>query len=142
MPDMDQQPAQIPAPAGAATPLAVDRVVRSLQILACIGPLGLVRRVAEIDRAFERDIQAADADDAALGADGLIESGIDASDDDVLVPSPVRHRNTKAPMDTCLHEAGHAVAHWYVGIPFAQVSVAIRPLPGSPRPSAPHSPGW
>jgi hypothetical protein len=87
--------------------------------------------MAEFDRTFERDIQAANADDAALGADGPVESGIDASDDDVPVPSPVRHRNTKARMDACLHEAGHAVAHWYIGIPFEQVSVGIRSLPGS-----------
>jgi hypothetical protein len=32
-------------------------------------------------------------------------------------------------MEECLHEAGHAVAHWYVGVPFEQVSVGIKSLP-------------
>ena len=36
-------------------------------------------------------------------------------------------------MDVCVHEAGHALAHWYVGVPFAEVHV----YPGAEPPLDP-----
>src|SRR5215218_3109094 len=39
------------------------------------------------------------------------------------------------PMEACIHEAGHAVAQWYVGVPFQEVRIG-------PEPGQPHGLAW
>ncbi len=82
---------------------------RRLQILACLGPRGLAQRIVELDSKLEEVITAAPPPK---------ESDADEAGDGTTITPPAtkgRRRRNTVPMDYCLHEAGHAVAHWYVG---------------------------
>ena len=108
---------------GAATSSVVDPEVRSRQILACLGRPELTRRKAQLARELARGAEAADRDVRGLGGKEDLAGDLP----DVPVPTlwPLRRRADEPEMGLCVHEAGHAVAHWYVGVPFREVRVGL-----------------
>ena len=101
--------------------------LRSLQILACVGPLGLARVMADI--AAEREARRATAEACGPAIPAEQDTTAASVPSEVSLPRPLGRWGHKAPMGTCIHEAGHAVAHWYVGVPFDEIRVCSRREP-------------
>jgi len=113
----------------AASPV-VDPEIRRLQILACLGGHGL----AQLARESAREAKATGHDATELGdAKQDLEDG--PSDSVFPMPSPVGRMADKPPVRFCVHEAGHAVAHWYVGVPFREARIG-------PEPGQAHGLAW
>ena len=81
---------------------------RRLRILACLGGHELARLMAtdEPDRENQR--------------------GPTTTPEPLALPQPPQvegqaNRGGRVKMEICIHEAGHALARWYVGLPFEQV---------------------
>ncbi len=84
--------------------------------------------MARLAHEAARGAEAADGDTTGLGHEG------DLADDPSgysfpMPPPPVGRRADKPPMEWCVHEAGHAVAHWYVGVPFEEMRIGPEPGP-------------
>ena len=108
----------------AATPPAVGLDIRSRQILACLAGQGLARRMAQLVHESAREAGAADHDAAGLG-DGEQDLADDPRDTPFPMPWPVGREDIEPPMELCVHEAGHAVAQWYIGVPFREARIVL-----------------
>ncbi len=101
--------------------------LRRLQIVACMGPPGLARIMADIY--VEQEAQRAAAVTCAPDTPAEQDTTAASMPSEVPLPRSVGRWGHKARMDTCIHEAGHAVAHWYVGVPFGEIRVCSRREP-------------
>jgi hypothetical protein len=101
-----------------SAPRARDEIEhRRLQILACVGPPGLATFMTMPEPGWAKP-PAEEIEESI--ADGQEE--LDSITGAAAFLKPERPRN-RFGMDYCVHEAGHALAHWYVGVPFSEVSV-------------------
>ena len=107
---------------GSATSPAVGPEICRRQILDCIGPPGPAWRMAQPAHDSAREAEATGRDATELG-DEMQDLEQGPSDSASPVPPPAGRGTDTPPMEDCVHEAGHAVAHWYVGVPFREVRI-------------------
>jgi hypothetical protein len=107
-------------------PLAAKKAEqRRLRILACVGPPGLARFLAG-RRSEPAERSAPKATACGAPPAGQRDASATCTPDEAAVPpGPEGRWGRLAPMWMCIHEAGHALARWYVGLPFREVSIDL-----------------
>ncbi len=99
-----------------------ERQIRTRQILACLGGHKLARRMAQLAQEAAREAGAADRNATGHEKRALAD---DPSDNPLPMPWSVGREAIEPPMELCVHEAGHAVALWYVGVPFHEARIVL-----------------